>query len=104
MAAIYSKRFAAGYVAPGAAFVVYTCPVGVTAVVVDIELSPQTAPATRASVTLNGGRVIFEVVGGVQYVTMQWRGRAVLNSGDQLYFVPTAGTWAYFVSGYELGV
>lgn len=104
MTVVYSTKFAAGAQASGSTSVVYTVPAGYVAVVRDIEVGAQNAPANSVAINLAGVAEIYQAGGIAQYSTAQWKGRVVLNAGDQINVDAIAGTWTYIISGYLLTI
>lgn len=102
MAGIYSTQFAAGSQASGTTTVVYTVPAGKVAVVRDIVVGAQNAPANSVAINYAGVAEIWEVGTIAQYSTAHFEGRVVLNAGQTINVDAIAGTWTYIISGYLL--
>lgn len=102
MAAIYSKRLAAGAQASGTNSVVYTVPSDTTTVIRTISLTPTGTGTTEMLCNLNGVAIIFGGVGSAQYISTITNLRAVLNAGDEIQMQSLEGGFEYFLSGYEL--
>lgn len=102
MARIYSRLLAAGSQAAGTVSTVYTCPVGVTAVIKDICLYAGGGVGGFVLVFTSAGGVIKTAVGNAAFTSDQWSGMSVMRPGDLLRVNAFAGAWSYTISGYEL--
>lgn len=103
----YSTRFFAGNTIAGSVVPAYTVPASYVAVIRDIEV----LNSSGSTDTL----FIAAVVPGPLTLTLtkflsvpgetpaQWKGRAVMNAGDELELFSVAEAWEVIISGYLLG-
>jgi hypothetical protein len=103
----YSTRFFAGNTIAGTVVPAYTVPATYVAVIRDIEV----LNSSGSTDTL----FIAAVVPGPLTLTLtkflslaaetpaQWKGRAVMNAGDELELFSVAEAWEVIISGYLLG-
>jgi hypothetical protein len=101
---IYSTRFAGGSIASGANTNVYTVPSGMVAIIREIDLGAQNAPANSVAVNITGVGEVFSVDTITQYRTAQWKGRCVVNAGEDISVDAIGGAWSYLISGYLLTI
>ena len=104
---VYSILMGVGDTGTASASVPYTAPATGTAIVRDIVLyiEEDTSAFGLVAVTTPGGVTtsIYCVVLTGGQVTHQWQGRQVLEPGDQVVVLTTAGVVHYRISGYLLG-
>lgn len=101
--AVYSHRFAnVAATGDGNFHVLYTVPVGLVAVVRDLDLFSQTA-ALAFGLRLASNVIVSFVNPTASGTAYQWTGRQVLNAGETLeYFASTGLGFTACISGYLL--
>jgi hypothetical protein len=102
---IYSTQLCAG-TSTVTSTVYYTVPVGTTVIVRDIEVFNGTAGSDSLNVDRGvsgvNQQIIYRAVNLSAAGWAQWKGRAVLNAGEQLMIASGVAGWTFLVSGYVL--
>jgi hypothetical protein len=87
----------------GVASVVYTCPVGVVAVVREVLATPYAAANAVFYVSVAATATAVGMSAVAAFRTQQQFNHTVLRAGDILTVTAVGAIWEYIISGYELG-